>query len=409
MTSLSETSSKSKNSSRIMKITMCVAILMIASVDIYIPAALIIRSEFQVSEFFIKLSFLTGPLFSFIFSIPAGYYSDRFGRRPFYLVSTIFFTLGAVISALASNFEWFFVGRIFLALSSGVISVLTGAILADLYRGITLAKYMGIYASLFPAVFTLAPIVGGQLLSHAGWRSIFWLLGGLMGILSVIGYYQLPETRKHLDAEESPAKSKKMFSQLFKLIKSPNVFALTIMNSLAISISGVFTINSPFIFMETYGFSPTWYSFFIALPVLCQFGGAILYRSLVSYIGPQKGLRYGYIPSILLMVGTFGFVTGLIPDHPYCIVGVVSLFTIGSSFIISSSVTLLLDAATNNKGLMNSVISLIRNGVLSIVLPGISYFVYDTVTPVFIAMFMIAFIIILLIYQFYAAKTISSE
>lgn len=383
------------NPSAVVKLVIIAAILMIASVDIYIPASLIIQSEFDITDFMTKLTFLVSPLTSFLCCLPVGYYSDRQGRRHFYLMAMILFILGAALCASAPSIGFFFLGRFLLSSGAGALSVLSGAILADLFKGVSLAKYIGVYASLFPAIFTLAPILGGQILSHGNWRLIFIFLFISMGMVALYTWFRFPETRKKEDRQVK--ETQRILHQLQQVLRTPRVFRLALANSLTISIGGIFTINSPFLFMKAYAFSPSHFAILIAIPVIFQFSGALLYRFLVPIIGPQKGLQWGIYPCILLMLGICGFITKWIPEDPYLIVGALSLFSLGSSFIVSSSVTLLLDATTNNKGLINSVISLIRNGSLIIILPLASYFISDSATPIFITLFIIATIILFLI------------
>lgn len=383
------------SSSMIAQLVLLIAVVTISSLNIYVPAAVTIQQEFMVSAFTIKVSLLMSPITSFFCSIPIGYYADRYGRQRFYLAGMLIYMGGAAICFVAPTMEFFFVGQFFLALATGALNVLTATILADMFKGIELAKYMGVFSSLFPAVSTLSPLLGGQILHHIGWRYIFVYLFLIMATTAFFAWSRIPETKAAPCHQEG--KEAHFFLKVKELLLNPFVFRLSFANALTITVSAIFTINSPFLFIGVYGFSPVTYSFLVAIPVIFQFTGAMIYRFTVPYWGPRKALKIGLWPSYVTVVATAFFLLGWIPEDPYLIVATIATFSIGSSFIISSTITLLMDATTTNKGLMNSVISLVRNATLVSILLVVSYFVVDSVFPIYLAVMLIALGIIVLL------------
>lgn len=383
------------SSSTIAQLILIIAVVTISSLNIYVPAAVTIQREFMVSAFTIKVSLLMSPITSFFCSIPVGYYADRYGRQKFYLAGMLIYMIGAAICFVAPSMGFFFLGQFFLALATGAINVLTATILADLFKGIDLAKYMGVFSSLFPAVSTLSPLLGGQILHHVGWRYIFVYLCLTMSVAAFFAWSRIPETKGAAPAQKEA--DAHFLVKLKVLLMDPFVFKLALANALTITVSALFTINSPFLFIEIYGFSPVTYSFLVVIPVVFQFMGAMIYRFSVPYWGPKKALKIGLYPSYITVVVTVLFMMGWIPENPYLVVATIATFSIGSSFIISSTITLLLDATTTNKGLMNSVISLVRNATLVSILLIVSYFVVDSVFPIYLAIMLIALSIIFLL------------
>jgi DHA1 family bicyclomycin/chloramphenicol resistance-like MFS transporter len=378
---------------------MIVATIMISGLDIYLPAATLLVKEFETTDYLIKLTFGVGPLSSFLVCIPVGYFSDRIGRRRLYIISMISFTTGAFLAMVAPSLMVFFVGRFLLSLGSGALSVLSGAIIADLFTGRELAKYMGIYAAIFPAVFTLAPLLGAELLVRFGWRSIFLFLLGSMGSLCILLPPRLPETRrqKRKDDALTLSESDSLWKRLSVVFENPKLVTLGLTNALPICIGALFTFNSPFLFIENFGFTAKTYSWAVAIPVFCQFIGALFYRLIVQKIGPKKSLALGQYPCYILIASTIATVGGWLPEDPYFIITTISLFSFGSTWIISSSMTLLLDSSDQDKGLLNSLLSLTRNGIIFFVLTIASYFVKESITPIFITIGGLAALIILII------------
>lgn len=388
---------------QILIFVMIIAAIMISTLDIYIPAAIDIAKEFETTDYMMKLTFATGPLSSFLVCIPAGYLSDCFGRKQLYLGSMLIFALGTAIATLSPSYSWFLGGRLLISIGSGSLSVLSGAIIADIFTGRELAKYMGIYAALFPAIFTIAPIFGAQLLHLFGWRSIFAFLFLSMAILILTIGKRLPETRHH---QETIAKDSQrafdlstLWDRLSTLLHNPKTLILGFANALPICIGALFTFNSPFLFIETFYFTPQEFSLLISSPVLCQFFGALIYRWAVQRIGVLKAFKMGQYPCYILIIFISAMIFKLIPENPYFIIGIMCLFSFGSTWIISSSMTLLLDATEDDKGLTNSIVSLIRNGTIFLTLSSVSYFVDESIIPVFMTMLILATIILRLIFS----------
>jgi MFS transporter, DHA1 family, multidrug resistance protein len=374
------------------------AVVMISSLDIYTPAMPLISDVFEVSDYTMKLTFLVAPFTTFLFSIPIGHSSDIHGRRPVMLLCLSFFVLGGFICMISPNIQCFFVGRILLSLGAGGLNVLCGSILADMFRGVTLAKYMAIYGSLFPVVFACAPIIGAQLLTHFGWRSIFFTLTVTMGLFAVMLARFLPETHnpeKHHHTQDSTT----LFRRLKNILKKPDLFTLALTHAMPMCIGGIFTVNAPFLFIDKFHFDPIAFSFIQSIPIILHFLGSLCYRYTVPLIQLDGALKVGFMTTSIFILTVGGTLIGWIPQAPFLIVGTICLFSIGSPFIISTATALLIEAAPHQKGLIMSVMALIRSACLSIILTLASSFTNSSIFPLFTSMFIVALLVLLLIGQ----------
>ncbi|HXF90997.1 MAG TPA: MFS transporter, partial [Candidatus Nitrosotenuis sp.] len=205
------------SSKLIAALVFAITIVMISALDIYIPATPYLSDVFSVTDYTMKMTFLMGPLAGLVVSIPIGNYSDFYGRRRILIFCMILFLIGAFLCTLASTIESFFLGRLILSIGSAGLNVLCGVILSDLFKGVQLAKYLGIYSSIFPVVFALAPMIGAQILTHLGWRYIFFTLIISMGLLLPFVIKFLPETRSD-KIGETPQEITSLLSRLMGLI-----------------------------------------------------------------------------------------------------------------------------------------------------------------------------------------------
>jgi len=369
-------------------------IIVISSIDIYIPAAPYLGHVFGVTDTAMKLTFLASPLLSSFAGIPFGRLSDRLGRRKFLFAGMVFYTCGSALCMLANGFEMFFVGRCIQSLGTGGLSVLSGAILADIFTGATLARYMGIFASLYPIVFALAPIVGAEVLERYGWRHIFALITVAMVFVSILFYAWVPETNVRNDKTSANPSG---VAGMRMLMKSLPIFLLVSIHSLPISFNGIFTVNSPFIYIDMFMLSPRQFSYVQAIPVSTQFIGAYIYKSIVERIGLISSLKFGMVTSLIFIFVAFLMAFDIIPDDPYLIIAVVSIFSFGSTFMISSAATMILDGNPGNKGLTMSYISLMRNIFISVFIGVTSSLSYRHINSILMYLIVTAVIQVVLI------------
>ena len=369
-------------------------IVVISSIDIYIPAAPYLGHVFGVTDAAMKLTFLASPFLSSFAGIPFGRFSDRIGRRKFLFAGMSFYVAGSALCMLANGIEMFFVGRCIQSLGTGGLSVLSGAILADIFTGATLARYMGILASIYPIVFALAPILGAEILERFGWRYIFALITIGMALVSFLFVFFVPETNPVKDMKKTNATG---VAGMRTLIMSLPVFLLVSIHSLPISFNGIFTVNSPFIYIDTFLMTPREFSYLQALPVATQFVGAFIYKSIVERIGLNASFRFGMITSLCFVFVASLMAFDFIPDDPYLIIAVVSTFSFGSTFMISSAATMILDNNPGNKGLTMSYISLMRNLFMSVIVGLTSSMSYREINPILMYLIVTAAVQALLI------------
>lgn len=121
-----------------------------------------------------------------------GALSDRFGRRPVILMSTLGLALDYFIMATAPTLRWLFLGRVLSGITSA--SFATGyAYIADVTTKEKRAGYYGMLGAAFGVGFVLGPAVGG-LLGSVDLRLPFWVAGALSLLGTAYGFFILPES-----------------------------------------------------------------------------------------------------------------------------------------------------------------------------------------------------------------------
>jgi len=104
-----------------------------------------------------------------------GALGDRYGRKRFFLIGMVVFTLGSVACALSTSDLALIGSRALQGAGGALMSALTLAILTETYPVERRAGAFGMWAAISGLGFGLGPVVGGALLSTFSWSSVFWV------------------------------------------------------------------------------------------------------------------------------------------------------------------------------------------------------------------------------------------
>ncbi len=131
-------------------------------------------------------------LMQFLFSPILGALSDRYGRRPVLLLSSIGLGLDYILMALAPDLVWLFIGRLLSGICAATFST-AGAYIADVTPPEDRAAKFGLIGAAFGIGFVLGPAIGG-LLGSADPRLPFWVAAAASLANALYGYFVLPES-----------------------------------------------------------------------------------------------------------------------------------------------------------------------------------------------------------------------
>jgi DHA1 family tetracycline resistance protein-like MFS transporter len=121
-----------------------------------------------------------------------GALSDRFGRRPVILLSTLGLGLDYLLMALAPTLAWLFVGRLVSGVTAASFST-AGAYIADVTPPERRAAGFGLMGAAFGLGFVLGPALGG-VLGSLDPRLPFWVAAALTLANAAYGWFILPES-----------------------------------------------------------------------------------------------------------------------------------------------------------------------------------------------------------------------
>ncbi len=139
-----------------------------------------------------------------ILQIPAGWLSDRYGRKPIIYIGLLLFAIGSLIAASADNIYWIIAGRIIQG--AGAINAAVMALTADLTREDHRTKAMAMIGMTIGFSFALSMVLSPLLYAHIGMSGIFVMTAVLAVLAMLVLAFVIPNpsiTRFHSDTEAS--------------------------------------------------------------------------------------------------------------------------------------------------------------------------------------------------------------
>ncbi|MDX3068661.1 MFS transporter, partial [Streptomyces sp. ND04-05B] len=127
--------------------------------------------------------------------LPAGLLGDRFGRRRMLITGLGVFLAGSVVGALAQDVNAVVAARAVMGIGAALVTPLALSVLPSLFAPDERTKAVGIVSAGSTLGLPLGPIIGGWLLDHYWWGSVFLINIPMAAIGVAACVLLLPETR----------------------------------------------------------------------------------------------------------------------------------------------------------------------------------------------------------------------
>lgn len=225
------------------------------SVDAYLPGFPAMAKElgtdiehvaFSLTSYFIGISI--GQLFY-------GPVLDRFGRKKPLLTGLVIYILAAIGCTFAPSIYSLVAFRFLLAIGGCVGMVASRAIVRDLFSPNETAKIFSMMMLVMGVAPILAPVLGGIIVTTAGWRYIFVLMIAVAAAITFVILKFLEETK-----EPDPSISFHPFHIVggyFSIFKNRTFFVYALASGAASAALFTYIADSSFVFMELFGISET--------------------------------------------------------------------------------------------------------------------------------------------------------
>lgn len=127
--------------------------------------------------------------------ILGGKLGDRFGRHAVYMAGTLGFTLASVAIALSGSIEGVIAFRAVQGLFAALLIPNTLGLLRAVFPPRKFGMAVGLWAMVASCSTALGPIVGGLLIEHVNWESVFYINAPIGVAALVFSLFVLPKSK----------------------------------------------------------------------------------------------------------------------------------------------------------------------------------------------------------------------
>ncbi|WP_246294884.1 multidrug effflux MFS transporter [Schlegelella koreensis] len=330
----------------------CLGMLGPFSIDTYLPAFTGIARAIGASPVEMQQT-LSAYLFGFaVMNLFHGALSDSFGRRPVVLIGLVVFTLASAGCALSEHIGALVVFRALQGMSAGAGIVVSRAVIRDMFPPADAQRVMSQVTIYFGVAPAIAPMVGGFLLDHAGWHSIFWFLTGVGVVLLVANARLLPETL-HV-SERQPFNVRNLMRGYWSLGSNPNFVTLALASGIPFNGMFLYVLSAPVFLGEHLGLVPSQFFWFFMLTIGGIMTGAWLSGRMAGRVKVTRQIRYGFI--IMATIGALNLVLNLVfaPTVWWALLPI-AIYAFGWAMMVPVVTLLVLDVVPERRGMASSL------------------------------------------------------
>jgi MFS transporter, DHA1 family, multidrug resistance protein len=269
------------------------------SIDMSLPAQPRLARDFHVSS---GAAQLTLSLFLVGFAVgqlATGYLSDARGRRTILVAGLVLYTLAGLACTAATGITMLLACRFAQGLAAAAGPVIARAMVRDTHDARSAARVLSTMVAVLAIAPMVAPLIGGFILAHVGWRAIFGALAACGLVFAAMAAVTLPETLEA--ARRAPLSARAIAGGFASFVRAPGTLLPTLTVCAAFAGQFAFISDSPFVLIEHYGVSPDRYGLYFGATALALMAGAALSSRL---------LHRGRTPRALLVLGAATLAAG---------------------------------------------------------------------------------------------------
>lgn len=324
---------------------------------LYTPAMAEIVSAYGTTSSLVKMTltlyfggFATAQLI-------AGPLSDALGRRPVIIGFMMIFVAASLLALAAPTIETLIVARFVQGIGASAGVAISRALVRDLFEGDESSRIMNLMGIILAVAPALAPTLGGVLVTHAGWQSVFVAMMSFGIAVIAATVWGLRET---VVRDRSRLNLRQLAQSYVTLMTNRHFMATSL--TIAGAIGAIYALATilPFILMQVLGFTPTEFGLGMLMQSGSFFAGSLVVRQLMKHhsayrlVVPGLGvILFGSALFLTLLVGPPSFLRVMVP---------VAFYTFGIAFVMPAMSTAALAPFPKIAGAASSLMGFLQMG-----------------------------------------------
>ncbi|WP_340618451.1 multidrug effflux MFS transporter [Xenorhabdus entomophaga] len=287
---------------------------------------------------------------------------DQVGSQRVLLCGGVFYVLGDISVYFIHNLPLLIVLRLIQGCGAGAISVAIFASVPLRFQGAEVGKVFSMLNGVISLVPILAPIIGGKLAVHYGWRSSFYVLGGFVLLCCFIALWK-PLPRRH---RNTSILLTKVFSGYLDVLRHPKFLLGCLTSSFGFATQLIFFSSSPVVLIETLHIPVDQFGYYFAINAVSITAGSLLTARL---LGRGKDIALLYAGALLLLLAMIGFIFTIylfkISVWSYLISATLGSF--GFSILLGTGTTIALSPFSHLAGRASALVATIQMSFSSLI------------------------------------------
>ncbi len=266
------------------------------AIDMYLPALPTIADSLHTD---IDALEATVSIFLFGFALGQlilGPISDAFGRRSVLIGGLIVFAGASFLAGTAQTLDQLYAWR-FLQALGGAGSVSVFPLVRERFGETESAKIISYIMAITVVAPLVAPIIGGYVLTYAGWGAIFFLLSALGAVAffaSAIFIQDGPQERRPLSLTRITKGYVSVFAE-------KRIIAAILSGGFAFAGLFAFVAGSPFVYISYFGVAPENYGYLVGVNAVAMIGANLINAQLLANVDPVAKVFAG--ATVLVLAG----------------------------------------------------------------------------------------------------------
>lgn len=326
------------------------------AIDIYLPSLPAMAHAFDE-----PIGALQASITLFIFAVGLGQVligplADRYGRRPVALCGALAYLAGSALGAAATSLDVFYAARIVQGLGACSASLVAFAAVRDCFSPAVGARVYSYLNGALCTVPALAPMVGGMLALHAGWRSTFVFMAVFALALAALLALRFEETRAKPAHRPGALYSLPRYAPI---VASGRFLYFACFGMAGMAMILVFVSAAPVVLVQQLGYSELGFS--------AWFGGNAAINIAAFFLAPAFIARYGRYTMVRVGMAALLLASALhlgawlwAPLSAWIFMLPVAVLTVGFSLALGSGLSLALEPFADRAGTAAAVYGLFQ-------------------------------------------------
>lgn len=325
-------------------------------IDIYLPSLPAMAAGFGE-----PVSALQASITLFIFAVGLGQMligplADRYGRRPVALGGALAYLAGSALGAAATSLDVFYVARVIQGLGACSASLVAFAAVRDRFSPAVGARVYSYLNGALCSVPALAPMLGGALAVHAGWRITFVFMVLFALGLMVLLARRFEETRV---PPSGPRGALYSLRRYLPIVSSGRFLYFAMFGMAGMAMILVFVSAAPVVLVQQLGYSELGFSAWFGGNAAINIAAFFLAPTFIARFGRHTMVRVGMV-ALLLASAMHAAAWCWIPQAAWVFMLPVAVLTVGFSLALGSGLSLALEPFAERAGTAAAVYGLFQ-------------------------------------------------